>query len=123
MYSSIPSAPFFKPCLTVQLFQLLYHLYTQPRPEDLEQRYFVPDDIREELQRRSETIHTAPAPGLGLPEDLQGYHSLAPLEPVTGDRRKFGNWHSAVYRAINSADGQTYVLRRIESTSGYPELS
>lgn len=95
--------------------QLLYHLYTQPRSDDLELRYFVPDDIREELQRRSETVHMAPVPGLNLPEDLQDYHSLAPLEPVSGDRRKFGSWHSAVYRAVNSKDGQTYVLRRIES--------
>ncbi|KAK7688505.1 hypothetical protein QCA50_008043 [Cerrena zonata] len=94
---------------------LLYHLYTQPRSDDLELRYFVPDDIREELQRRSETVHMAPVPGLNLPEDLQDYHSLAPLEPVSGDRRKFGSWHSAVYRAVNSKDGQTYVLRRIEN--------
>ncbi|CAL1698104.1 unnamed protein product [Somion occarium] len=94
---------------------LQYHLYTQPRPEDLQPRFFVPDDIREELQQRAENIHTAPAPGLGLPEELQGYHSLIPLEPVTGERRKFGNWYSAVYRATKASDGLPYVLRRIEN--------
>jgi PAB-dependent poly(A)-specific ribonuclease subunit 3 len=47
---------------------------------------------------------------------LQGYHTLVPLEQTTGERRKFGNWHSTVYRATSSVDGAEYVLRRIEST-------
>lgn len=81
----------------------------------MQQRYFISDDIREELQKRSETIHTGPAMGLGLPEELQGYHSLVPLENSNGDRRKFGSWTSTVYRAINSKDGLPYVLRRVES--------
>lgn len=48
---------------------------------------------------------------------MQGYHSIIPLENISGstERRKFGNWNSTVYRAINSVDGGTYVLRRIES--------
>ncbi|TCD59959.1 PAB-dependent poly(A)-specific ribonuclease subunit 3 [Steccherinum ochraceum] len=92
---------------------LNYHLYSQSLPENLEPRYFVSDDIREELQRRSEIIYTAPAPGLGLPDELQGYHSLLPLETTTGDRRKFGSWVSTVYRAISSKDGMPYVLRRV----------
>ncbi|KAH9948457.1 hypothetical protein B0H21DRAFT_777847 [Amylocystis lapponica] len=64
---------------------------------------------------RSETIRTAPAPGLSLPEELQGYHSLVPLEPIVGERRKFGNWYSTMYRAIKVADGVPYALRRIEN--------
>ncbi|KAI0790951.1 kinase-like domain-containing protein [Abortiporus biennis] len=95
--------------------QLNYHLYTQPRPESLQHRFFISDSVREELQKRSETTHAAPPPGLNLPEELQGYHSLVPLEPIVGDRRKFGNWYSTVYRAINSKDGMPYVLRRIEN--------
>ena len=95
--------------------QLDYHLYTQPRPESLAQRYFMSDDLREELQRRSATIRTAPAPGLNLPDELQEYHTLVPLEAVGGERRKFGNWYSTVYRAVKSSDGLPYVLRRIES--------
>lgn len=64
---------------------------------------------------RSETIRTAPASGLNLPEELQGYHTLVPLESIAGDRRKFGNWYSTMYRATNSTDGIAYALRRIES--------
>ncbi|KAJ3552928.1 hypothetical protein NM688_g3893 [Phlebia brevispora] len=94
---------------------LNYHLYTLPRPEALQHKYFVSDDVREELQRRSEAINTGPPPGLNLPEELQGYHSLVPLEPIGGERRKFGNWYSTVYKAVNSSDGFTYALRRIEN--------
>lgn len=100
--------------LTIFL-QLNYHLYTQPRPENLAHRYFISDNIREELQRRAETMYNSPAHGLNLPEELQGYHSLLPLEATAGERRKFGNWYSTVYRATNSTDGLAYALRRVES--------
>lgn len=93
---------------------LNYHLYTQPRPDVFEHRYFISDSIREELQRRSETIRMVPPPGLALPEELQGYHSLFPLEATTGERRKFGAWYSTMYRAINLNDGLSYAMRRIE---------
>jgi PAB-dependent poly(A)-specific ribonuclease subunit 3 len=52
---------------------------------------------------------------LNLPDELQGYHSLVPLENAGGERRKFGNWYSTVYRAVSSTDGTSVVLRRIES--------
>jgi PAB-dependent poly(A)-specific ribonuclease subunit 3 len=68
------------------------------------------------LLSRSEISRTAPTPGLNLPEELQGYHALVPLEQTTGERRKIGNWYSTVYRATSSVDGVEYVLRRIEST-------
>jgi PAB-dependent poly(A)-specific ribonuclease subunit 3 len=95
---------------------LNYHLYTHPIPSIFATNHFISDDLREELQARSEIINTAPAHGLNLPEELQGYHSLVPLENVGGERRKIGNWQSTVYRATNSKDGVAYVLRRIEST-------
>lgn len=60
-------------------------------------------------------MYSSPAHGLNLPEELQGYHSLLPLEATAGERRKFGNWYSTVYRATNSTDGLAYVLRRVES--------
>jgi hypothetical protein len=77
--------------------------------------YFLNDDLREELQKRSEIIRTAPGPGLNLPDELQGYHTLVPLESIGGDRRKFGNWYSTVYRATSEATGIAHALRRIES--------
>ena len=116
-YVPIPSYPFARMLIP---HQLNYHLYTQPRPEALQSKYFVSDDIREELQQRAETIVTGPPAGLNLPDELQGYHSLVPLEPVVGERRKFGNWYSSTYKAVNTADGFTYVLKRVESASHTP---
>ena len=107
----------------LSLLQLNYHLYTQARPEALQTRYFVSDDIREELQKRSEAMVTGPPPGLSLPDELQGYHSLVPLEPVVGERRKFGNWYSSTYKAVNTSDGFTYVLKRVESALPFACLS
>ena len=69
------------------------------------------------LQHRSEVLFTTiPAhTSTSLPDELQGYHSLSPLEPTVGERRKFGNWYSVVYKARQAEDGSSVVLRRIES--------
>lgn len=57
-----------------------------------------------------------PAPGLQLPEDVKGYHSLVPLE-TPPDKKKFTHgWSAMNYKATKSEDGRTYLLRRIEST-------
>ncbi|KAI0830183.1 kinase-like domain-containing protein [Trametes gibbosa] len=114
-YDAATLDPFSAPSMAYHEQPLNYHLYTLPRPEALSHRYFISDEIREELQRRSETIRAAPPNNMGLPEELQGYHSLLPLEPVGAERRKFGNWYSTMYRATSSSDGITYVLRRVEN--------
>ena len=114
LYDSLyVSLDLYAPVLT--LLQLNYHLYTQSRPEALQGRFFLPDNLREELQKRSEATWMSAPSGLSLPEELQGYHSLAPLESIASERRKFLTWSSTVYKAVNSVDGCTYVLRRIES--------
>ena len=114
-------ARFLPPChcfdSLTYISQLNYHLYTQPHPDTFSHTYFLDDDLREELQKRSEIIRTAPGQGLNLPDELQGYHTLVPLESIGGDRRKFGNWYSTVYRATNEATGVPHALRRIESES------
>ncbi|KAL0952373.1 hypothetical protein HGRIS_006650 [Hohenbuehelia grisea] len=100
-----------------------YHLYTAPIPPNFAPSstdiHFMPSSssIRETLQARSHAIGISNAAGLGLPEDVSGYHTLTPLETVSkaSDRRKFGNWFSTVYRAINSNDGHAYCLRRVEN--------
>jgi len=88
-----------------------YHLYSLPPPSP-PPSHFISPTLRTDLQLRSEIIHTSPAPGLNLPDELQGYHTLVPLESTTGERRKFGNWYSTVYRATGK-DGRAYVLRRV----------
>ncbi|KAI0270721.1 hypothetical protein BC834DRAFT_862895 [Gloeopeniophorella convolvens] len=88
-----------------------YHLYSLPPPSP-PPSHFISPTLYTDLQLRSEIVHTAPAPGLNLPDELQGYHTLVPLESTTGERRKFGNWYSTVYRATGK-DGRGYVLRRV----------
>jgi PAB-dependent poly(A)-specific ribonuclease subunit 3 len=109
--------------------QLNYHLYTAPIPSLFEHSYFLSSTTREDLQRRSETIYFTPPHSLNLPDEIQGYHTLSPLEFIPpsssattasddgGGRRKWGNWYSGVYRATKASDGVVYSLRRIESMS------
>ncbi|KAI6015683.1 hypothetical protein EDC04DRAFT_2608684 [Pisolithus marmoratus] len=92
-----------------------YHLYTNPIPDTFAPSHFISDNLREELQKRSESVHTIPSIPCYVPEELQGYHSLVPLEPITPERRKFVSWFSTVYRATSVNDGAAYVLRRIEN--------
>ncbi|KAF7297105.1 PAN2-PAN3 deadenylation complex subunit PAN3 [Mycena indigotica] len=100
---------------------LNYHLYSTPVPPSFlanstDTHFLSPShELRTLLQTRSEDLHMAATPGLGLPEEMQGYHSIIPLDNLSLDRRKFGNWNSTVYRAVNSKDGATYCLRRIEN--------
>ncbi|KAF6749542.1 hypothetical protein DFP72DRAFT_912891 [Ephemerocybe angulata] len=102
---------------------LNYHLYTPTTTPDFvpstTNTHFVPPsaELRQMMQERSETIRGVAPPGLNLPDELQGYHTLVPLEvtPTGTERRKFGNWYSTVYRAIKASDGLPYVLRRIEN--------
>ncbi|EIM80126.1 uncharacterized protein STEHIDRAFT_105753 [Stereum hirsutum FP-91666 SS1] len=107
-YASYPAQP------TFIRQPLHYHLYTHPPPNAAPTSHYVSPDLRADLTQRSETLLTLPAPGLNLPEEIQGYHTLVPLENTGGERRKFGNWYSTVYRAIGK-DGKGYVLRRVEN--------
>ncbi|KAJ3511412.1 hypothetical protein NLJ89_g4116 [Agrocybe chaxingu] len=91
---------------------LNYLLYTPSMPPQLIRNtintHFVPPsiDLRQILQEMSETTRGVAPAGLGLPEELQGYHTLVPLEQTGNvERRKLVNWHSTVYRAINATDG------------------
>ncbi|KIK23323.1 hypothetical protein PISMIDRAFT_29486 [Pisolithus microcarpus 441] len=102
-------------CPIESFLQLDYHLYTNPIPETFAPSHFISDNLREELQKRSESSHTIPSMPYHVPEELQGYHSLVPLEPITPERRKFVSWFSTVYRATSINDGAAYVLRRIEN--------
>ncbi|KAF9221691.1 hypothetical protein BS17DRAFT_803255 [Gyrodon lividus] len=94
---------------------LNYHLYTHSIPETFTPSHFMSDNVREELQKRSEATHSTPFASYNLPDELQGYHSLVPLEPTPSDRRKFFTWFSTMYRATNANDGVVYALRHVEN--------
>ncbi|KAJ7829318.1 hypothetical protein B0H14DRAFT_2594199 [Mycena olivaceomarginata] len=88
-------------------------------------RQFIPPlaELCMLLQGQSRDLRMAPPQGLNLPEEIQGYHSLIPLENLanTGEHKwhEFRNWHLSVHRAINAVDGGTYCLRQIESAFSF----
>lgn len=100
---------------------LNYHLYTPTIPPSFVSSptgsYFVPstNELRHILQARSEDIHGAPPVNLGLPEEIQGYHTLTPLGTNSPEKRKLFNWSCVVYRAIHRSDGIPYALLRVEN--------
>jgi len=101
---------------------LNYHLYASlgPRREQLSpfQRhttdFFIPDDLREDLQRKSEaTLQTFPSST--LPQNVDNhFHSLVALDSVTQRTSATYGYPSWIYKATSSIDGNTYALRRIE---------
>lgn len=100
---------------------LNYHLYASigPRRENLMpyQRstsdFFVPDNLREDLQRKAEaTLQTFA--NSTLPQSVEYFHSLVALDTNNAKGPMFFGYPSWVYKATSSRDGQTYALRRIE---------
>ncbi|KAI9732025.1 MAG: PAB-dependent poly(A)-specific ribonuclease subunit 3 [Claussenomyces sp. TS43310] len=99
---------------------LQYHLYAPigPHKEDLlaYQRtahdFFMPEKIREELQRKSEATLQV-MPNSQLPT-LDHYHSLVPLDTTHHKNVAVFGYPSWVYKAQSSKNGRFYCLRRIE---------
>lgn len=100
---------------------LNYHLYASigPRRDNLMayQRstadFFIPDDLREELQRKSEATLQTYA-NSALPQAVEYFHSLVALDTNNAKVASTFGYQSWVYKATSSRDGHTYALRRIE---------
>ncbi|MCJ1409726.1 PAB-dependent poly(A)-specific ribonuclease subunit 3 [Ptychographa xylographoides] len=98
-----------------------YHLYTSlgPHREALlpYQRaahdFFIPDALREELQRKSATTLQT-LPNTTLPPQIDHYHSLVPLDTNSQKNATLFGYPSWIYKAVSSKDGNTYALRRLE---------
>ncbi|KAF5391990.1 hypothetical protein D9757_003300 [Collybiopsis confluens] len=123
-YTQNMEVPFYTDPSQVYMSEPLdYHLYTPTVPSafvtSATANHFVPPSsaLRQLLQDRSYTSRSVPFISSNLPEELQGYHTFAPIDnPSPPDRKKFFfNFSSVVYRATNSKDGLPYVLRRIEN--------
>ncbi|KAI9709058.1 MAG: PAB-dependent poly(A)-specific ribonuclease subunit 3 [Bogoriella megaspora] len=100
---------------------LQYHLYAPmgPRRDNLlaYQRtahdFFLPDNFREDLQRRSEATLQV-LPNSTLPSQIDHFHSLVPLDTNNQKNTSLFGYHSWVYKAVSAKDGATYILRRLE---------
>ncbi|KAK6431521.1 PAB-dependent poly(A)-specific ribonuclease subunit 3 [Oleoguttula sp. CCFEE 5521] len=101
---------------------LNYHLYAAlgPHRDQLApyQRqttdFFIPDDLREDLQRKAEaTLQTFPSST--VPQNVDNhFHSLVMLDSVAQRTSTTFGYPSWIYKATSSTDGNTYALRRIE---------
>ncbi|KAI5817266.1 hypothetical protein BZA77DRAFT_310204 [Pyronema omphalodes] len=74
--------------------------------------FFLSDNLREELQRKSEAarqvLHSS------LPSSLNEYHSLVPLDMSPQKSTQTFGYSSWVYKAFSTEDAHIYALRRIE---------
>ncbi|KAF2462013.1 PAB-dependent poly(A)-specific ribonuclease subunit PAN3 [Lineolata rhizophorae] len=99
---------------------LQYHLYAPlgPHRENLApyQRtvhdFFIPDNLREELQRKAEATLQV-LPNSTLPS-VDHFHSLVPLDTTNQKNAALFGYPSWVYKAMSSQDGNYYTLRRLE---------
>ncbi|KAI4100526.1 MAG: hypothetical protein LQ345_007449 [Seirophora villosa] len=103
--------------------QLQHHLYAAlPPHRDLSQPnqrtakdFFIPEDLRQTLARKSETALMT-FPNSTLPPNIAHYHSLVPLvHNIQKDAAIFG-YPNQAYKATSALDGKLYCLRRL---SGY----
>ncbi|KAI1108848.1 hypothetical protein F5Y14DRAFT_445146 [Nemania sp. NC0429] len=102
---------------------LQYHLYYPITPiRDTLQPYqraayelFLPESLREDLQRKSEAARQvlASQPGVHAPS-LQQYHSLVPLDIKLKNAPGIFGLPTWVWKATSRKNGNVYCLRRVE---------
>ncbi|TGJ83338.1 hypothetical protein E0Z10_g5418 [Xylaria hypoxylon] len=102
---------------------LQYHLYYPLAPiRDSLQPYqravfdfFLPESLREDLQKRSEAARQvlASQPGVQSPS-LQQYHSLVPLDIKLKNTPGIFGLPTWVWKATSRKTGNVYCLRRVE---------
>ncbi len=104
-----------------QSYPLQYHLYAPHPTQFLNlkpyqrsiQNLFIPDDLREDLQRKSEAILQV-IPGSKLPDHVHTYHTLVPLDTSLEKKSNIFGFLTSLYKAFSNVDGKTYALRRLE---------
>lgn len=99
---------------------LQYHLYAPigPHREDLmpyhrlTHDFFITENIREEMQKKSEATHQV-MPNSQLPQ-LDNFHSLVALDTTQRKNANLFGYTSWVYKATSSKNGRICCLRRLE---------
>ncbi|XP_016359156.1 PAB-dependent poly(A)-specific ribonuclease subunit PAN3-like [Sinocyclocheilus anshuiensis] len=103
-----------------------YHMYPQTAPHVAYMQpkanapsFFMADELRQELINRHliTMARIDQSENLGVPSEVDSYHSLFPLEPLPPPNRlqKTSNFSyiTSCYKAVNSKDDLPYCLRRI----------
>ena len=99
---------------------LQHHLYAPvgPHREDLmpyhrmTHDFFLPDKLREDLQKRAEASLLV-MPNSQLPQ-LDNYHSLVALDTTHRKNANIFGYPSWLYKATSTKTGNLYCLRRLE---------
>ncbi|QRW22691.1 Tyrosine kinase domain-containing protein [Rhizoctonia solani] len=111
-------APYYAPLLSQYTLEPLdFHNYHPNAPRhSVSRSHFMTPDLRDELHRKQDAFYQTPFghPTPPLPDEVHAYHSLAILEPAPS-QSFLGGFSTSVYRAVNSRDGNTYVLYRVEN--------
>ncbi|CAE6483578.1 unnamed protein product [Rhizoctonia solani] len=116
-YEPSAYAPYYAPLLPPYALEPLdFHNYHPNAPRHSVSRpHFMTPDLRDELHRKQDALYQAPyGPASSLPDEVNGYHSLAMLEPASS-QSFMGGFTTSVYRATNGRDGNTYALYRVEN--------
>lgn len=76
--------------------------------------YFAPEEIRQEIIHKNTITLCQPNRQIfpDLPQQVEHFHDICPLEPSTHKSATFG-YPTSVYKAINGKNGFSYCLRRI----------
>ncbi|KAI2622100.1 hypothetical protein GGS21DRAFT_547811 [Xylaria nigripes] len=77
--------------------------------------FFLPESLREDMQKKSEAARQVLATQLGVqPPSLQQYHSLVPLDIKIRNSPGIFGLSTWVWKATSRKNGNIYCLRRIE---------
>lgn len=103
-------------------YPLNYHLYAPAPPPRLTIplpphetngiEMFLPNDLRETLQRRNEATLAVMGGRSNLPDNVNEYHSLMPID-LESKSRVWGI-KSAIFKVFSNVDGNAYILRKID---------
>lgn len=107
-------------------YPLQYHLYAPAPPPRLKiplpphetnaVDMFIPNDLRESLQRKNEaTLFTLQ--NSILPEHVNFYHSLVPLDNNLDEKSQVYGVNCSVFKAFSNYDGNPYALRKLQCDS------
>ncbi|CAJ2503580.1 Uu.00g109740.m01.CDS01 [Anthostomella pinea] len=101
---------------------LQYHLYypiastresLQPYQRQVHD-LFIPESVREDLQKKSEAARQVLASQSGVQASLQQYHSLVPLDTKFRNAQSVFGPPTWVWKATSRKNGNIYCLRRIQ---------
>lgn len=116
LYSN-PNPQMTEQMLNVQYASLLPHVsrkqqrYVQNKSDPT---YFTSDELRKELIGRQLAAQVlAEDPSLGIPAQVDNYHSLYPVEVPSLESGSVFGFPSIIYKGINVGDGFPYALRRV----------